>query len=193
MTFINLTFVSTSDLKYAEIVDCLRRAGITIPVVKADLTDVQLGEEIQRDRVEEVAMNKATSCPKQFWPALIEDTGLHFTALNGLPGPFIKFFEKSMGPENIPMLLMAFRDKSAVAVSSIAYVDARGVKIFTGETRGRIVSASSYTNKYENWDCIFVPDGDERTFADMTWDEKYHYSPRAKAVNQLAAYLTTIG
>ena len=38
-------------------------------------------------------------------PVIVEDTSLCFTALGGLPGVYIKWFLKSLGPDGLPRLI----------------------------------------------------------------------------------------
>ena len=55
---------------------------------------------------------------------LVEDTSLHFNALNGLPGPYIKWFLDKIGHVGLNNLLAAYTDKSAYAqvMSSHSFV-----------------------------------------------------------------------
>ena len=55
-------------------------------------------------------------------PVLIEDTSLCFNAMKGLPGPYVKWFWKNIGCEGLVRMLDGFKDKTAVAVSIIAYM-----------------------------------------------------------------------
>ena len=79
-------------------------------------------------------------------PVLVEDTCLIFNALSEkrpdgsegiqLPGPYIKWFLKSMGVEGLPKLLADFEDKSAQAVCTFAYAAGPGQvpTLFEGRT-----------------------------------------------------------
>lgn len=49
-------------------------------------------------------------------PVIVEDTCLCFDALNGLPGPYVKWFLKSIGPEGLHKMLAGFEDHSAKAM-----------------------------------------------------------------------------
>ncbi|VDQ12403.1 unnamed protein product [Trichobilharzia regenti] len=51
--------------------------------------------------IEEVSKEKCLSAYSQVGgPVLVEDTALCFNAMNGMPGPFVKWFLKSTGPED---------------------------------------------------------------------------------------------
>ena len=54
---------------------------------------------------------------------LVEDTSLGFNAMNGLPGPYIKWFLKSIGPVGLHKMLQGFEDKTGNAQATLAYFD----------------------------------------------------------------------
>ena len=58
-------------------------------------------------------------------PVIVEDTCLGFNAMKGLPGPYIKWFLKSIGPEGLHKMLAGFEDKSATAMATFAYCDGK--------------------------------------------------------------------
>ena len=96
---------------------------------------------------------------------LIEDVSLCFTALNGLPGPYIKDFLEGVGKDGLPKILHGFEDKSATAKCTFAFCPGKGqeVKLFVGECKGSIVEARG-DNAF-GWDPVFQPDGYDKTFA----------------------------
>lgn len=55
-------------------------------------------------------------------PVLVEDTSLCYNAYKGLPGPYIKWFLKNVGPEGLAKMVHGFDDKSAYAMCIIAYM-----------------------------------------------------------------------
>jgi inosine triphosphate pyrophosphatase len=44
---------------------------------------------------------------------IVEDTSLCFNAFNGMPGPYIKWFLKAVGPQGLVKMLDSFENKSA--------------------------------------------------------------------------------
>uniref|UniRef100_A0A915I328 Inosine triphosphate pyrophosphatase n=1 Tax=Romanomermis culicivorax TaxID=13658 RepID=A0A915I328_ROMCU len=130
-------------------------------------------------------------------PVLVEDTCLCFNAMNGLPGPYIKWFLKSLKPEGLHKMLSAFADKSAYALCTFAYFDGQngrggesGVKLFKGRTDGRIVEPRGQRNF--GWDPCFQPDGFDSTYAEMDQETKNKISHRAKALDALKEDLPRI-
>ncbi len=90
-------------------------------------------------------------------PVIVEDTSLCFNALKGLPGPYIKWFLDSIGPEGLHRMLHGFEDKSGYAQCIISYMDAdlKEPKLFVGRTAGTIVQPRGST-KF-GWDPCFQP------------------------------------
>jgi non-canonical purine NTP pyrophosphatase (RdgB/HAM1 family) len=85
-------------------------------------------------------------------------------------------------------MLDAFSDRSARATCAIAYFDGASVIAARGETSGSIAAAARGSAGF-GWDSIFVPDGGDRTFAEMTGQEKDRVSHRRRAWEALAVRL----
>ena len=151
-----------------------------------DLPEYQgTAEEVSRQKCEEAA--KHIECP-----VLVEDTSLCFNALNGMPGPYIKWFLKSVGPEGLYKMVSAFDDHSAYAQCIFAYKADKNspVELFSGKCPGKIVPPRGPTNF--GWDPCFEPEQQDTknrsesfTFAEMPSEEKNNISHRSKALNLL--------
>ena len=63
-------------------------------------------------------------------------------------------------------------------------------KVFVGESAGRIGRELRGSNGF-GYDAVFVPDGSEKTFAEMELAEKNGYSHRKKAADKLVSFLQT--
>jgi XTP/dITP diphosphohydrolase len=128
-------------------------------------------------------------------PALADDSGLCVEALNGDPGIFSarwagpsKDFSAAMqlvetklqekGPETD-------RDAYFVCALALAWPDGH-VEWFEGRVEGMLVSPPRGLNGF-GYDPMFVPDGHERTFGEMSADEKTPLTHRAAAFRQLVA------
>jgi len=92
-------------------------------------------------------------------PVLVEDTSLTFNALNGLPGPFIKFFiQAENGLENLCRMLDGFEDRSAYGSVIYAHYDGVETHYFKGRLDGTIAPEPRGPGGY-GWDIIFEPTG----------------------------------
>ena len=74
-----------------------------------------------------------------------------------------------------------------VCAAAIAY-RGKEVKIFVGEVKGTIALAPSGSNGF-GYDPVFIPDGFEKSFAELTEDEKNAISHRGRAMRAVAGFL----
>ena len=119
---------------------------------------------------------------------IVEDTSIHLDCLNGLPGPFGKWFLKSIGNEGLVRLVQSLGNASAQATTIIGYAkNSNELKFFEGTITGKIVPARG-TSDF-GWDPIFEPDGHEKTFAEMATQEKNAISMRKIAAEKLKDYI----
>lgn len=146
--------------------------------------------EIQEINTQAIAKNKAIQGAQLAGgPCVIEDSSLEFVALGGMPGPYIKWFQASLGSEGLHKILYAYEDKSAIAVCTLAFCPAPhgDPVIFTGTTKGKIVAPVE--GRGFGWDSIFVPDGESEPFSCMSMEKKNALSHRGKAVRKWADWL----
>jgi len=144
-------------------------------------------EEIQGIDVEEVSENKARKAYEILKETIIvEDSGLFFNALNGLPGALIKWFEKKLSYQEICDLIKG--DRGATAKICISYFDGKNLEQFVGEVKG-IISESPKGENGFGWDSIFIPEGASKTFAEMETLEKHNVSMRRIALDKMKSKL----
>jgi len=125
-------------------------------------------------------------------PVLVEDAGLFIKALNGFPGPYSSYVYKTIGVDGILKLMEDVNEREARFESALAfYSPLTELKIFTGAVRGRI-SENPRGSKGFGFDPIFVPDGSDKTFAEMDLEEKNRFSHRARAAKKFAEWFKTL-
>jgi XTP/dITP diphosphohydrolase len=125
-----------------------------------------------------------------------EDTGLIVPALNGEPGVRSARYagDKATSSENIELLLNKLNDntdRSAHFKTVITCIIDKQMHQFTGICEGEITTTPS-GNEGFGYDPIFLPNGADKVFAEMSMDEKNIYSHRKKAVKQLLDFLEEI-
>lgn len=122
-----------------------------------------------------------------------DDTGLEVEALGGAPGVHSARYA-SDGHDfaaNNRLLLRNLEGKAnrrARFRTVISLLVDDEEHLFEGIVEGRIVERESGAEGF-GYDPLFVPDGYDRTFAEMTPDEKNAVSHRGRAVRKLAAFL----
>jgi XTP/dITP diphosphohydrolase len=149
-------------------------------------------EEIQTIYVEEIIRHKAEEAYKKIKaPLIVEDTGLIFHAWNGLPGALIKWFLKTVDNEGLIRMLGEEKDRGALAQCFIAYHDGSEARIVKGEITGTI-AASVRGERGFGWDKIFIPEGHDRTFGEMSAEEKNSFSMRKRAFINLKKLIDSL-
>ena len=119
---------------------------------------------------------------------IVEDTSLYFGALNGLPGPLIKWFLKTIGNDGLYNLAEKLGNNKAQAKTLIGYAkNAEEIEFFEGVVEGEIVAPIG--NGF-GWDPIFKPFGHDKTFGEMDFNEKNSLSMRRVAFERLKEYLS---
>lgn len=129
-------------------------------------------------------------------PVLADDSGLEVEALGGAPGVFSARYagENATDEENIDKLLSALRnvpfsERKARFVCCIALVYPNGEEyIFKGEIKG-FISETPRGHQGFGYDPIFQPEGHNRTFAEMSQQEKDAISHRSKALKKFKDFL----
>lgn len=109
--------------------------------------------------------------------------------MNGMPGPYIKFFLEGLGPEKLHLLLAGFSDKTAEAVATIGYSEGPGHEpvLFQGRIDGTIVPARGVM-RY-GWQTCFQPDGMVLSLAEMPDEEKHEISHLGIALRKFSTWL----
>lgn len=120
-------------------------------------------------------------------PLFCEDVSLSLECLNGLPGTLIKWFLQSLGPEGIAAIAKQYNNSKATAKAFIGYYCNGKLHFFEGKVQGSIVAPRGGSTF--GWDPIFQPDGHDKTFAEMTLEEKNKISHRRQAFQKLKEYL----
>ena len=122
-----------------------------------------------------------------------EDTGLEVAALHNEPGVKSARYagDNRSFDDNIEKLLrnlIPFENKRARFRTIISLIQNGTEYLFEGICTGKII----LTRKGENgfgYDPVFIPDGSDKTFAEMNMIEKNKFSHRKKAMEKLIAFL----
>ncbi len=144
-------------------------------------------EELQAESVAAVALAKARSAFRKLGrPVIVEDAGFELAGLGGFPGPYIKYWEKLGGLGSICRTADGLQSRGARAVCALGFCDEARHEVVVGSVEGRVSEAPRGTNGF-GWDAIFIPEGDVRTFAEMSGAEKDALSHRRRAWELLKA------
>lgn len=146
------------------------------------------------DTLEENAMIKAN----YLWDTyhlncFADDTGLEVEALDNAPGVYSARYagEQKSSEDNVVKLLKELEGKEnrrARFRTVIALIMDGKRYLFQGTVEGIITTSPKGTSGF-GYDPVFQPDGYDKTFAELTLEDKNSISHRAKAVEQLVLFL----
>jgi inosine triphosphate pyrophosphatase len=167
----------------------LKEAQAIMPEIEGldldlDLTEIQ---ELDARKILEAKLEEAKK-HKPNCNLMVEDLSLEIEGMNGLPGPLIKWFLKSVGREGVVKMAKSFGNQKAIARVTLGFASKNGEnKFFEGIVEGKIVDPRGESDF--GWDPIFVPEGYNKTFAKMGMEEKNKISHRKIALEKLKEYL----
>jgi XTP/dITP diphosphohydrolase len=178
----------------------LRGQLADLPVELLSLADLSSYEDVNESgsTFSENAILKASSYAIQAgMPTLADDSGLEVAALGNAPGVLSARYggAETSFESKIKRLLRELdttRDRSRTArfVSSVAIADSKGLILHsaTGICQG-IIAHEPRGNGGFGYDPIFVPDGFDRTFGELSNDIKQKISHRGRAFNRIIPFL----
>ncbi len=173
-----ILFITGNKHKYGEVLPIADKLGFRI------LMKPGYKLEIQSNKLEEISLTAALEAYKYLKkPLMVEDAGLFIDALNGFPGPYSSYVFKTLGCDGILKLMTGIAARNAVFRSVVTLIYPPFLIVEQGACPGTIASEKRGERGF-GFDPIFVPEGDNRTFAEMSIEEKNRYSHRAKAVRK---------
>jgi XTP/dITP diphosphohydrolase len=146
------------------------------------------------DTIEGNAILKANYVTEKYgYNCFADDTGLEVETLNGAPGVYSARYagEQKDANDNMDKLLLELKDKTnrKANFKTVIALNLNGEQnLFTGIINGKIIEEKIGTNGF-GYDPIFVADGYNKTFAELTMEEKSTISHRGIAVKQLLTFL----
>jgi XTP/dITP diphosphohydrolase len=188
-----LLFATHNAHKVAEIMPLVPK-GITVISLKEAGITREIDEPF--DTLEENAAEKSSVIfALTGRDCFSEDTGLEVEALHWQPGVRSSRYagETATHDENITLLLTNLngQENRKARFRTVISLQWRGRQyFFEGLCKGTITQERSGDQGF-GYDPVFIPDGAEKTFAEMTRDEKAMFSHRAKALAQLMVFLKT--
>ncbi len=181
-----LYFVTKNKGKYIEVSELAKEYSIDINMLNIEKL------EIQSDDVREIALFSArwvAGKVDKSTPIVVEDAGLFIEVLNGFPGPYSSYVYKTLGVNGTLKLLEGVENRRAFfkAVAVLEHPEL-GEHVFEGIVYGRIAYKPKGSRGF-GFDPIFIPDGEEKTFAELAPSEKNKYSHRARAFRKLFEWI----
>lgn len=181
-----LKFITGNKTKFTEAQKVL--APLEIERVDIDLMEIQAldAREIIRHKLKEAFKHHKGEF-------IVEDTSMYLECLDyKLPGPFIKWFNDTVGTYGIYNLTKKMGKNRAKSTTIIGYAKSpTNILFFEGNATGTVVAPRGKYNF--GYDPIFVPTGSKQTLSELKSQGIFKQSPRGKAVKKLKGYLLKNG
>ncbi|MEW7277458.1 non-canonical purine NTP diphosphatase [Aquimarina sp. 2201CG1-2-11] len=186
-----LVFATNNHNKIREI-----QALVPSTIELVSLADIKCEEDIPEtsDTIEGNALQKATYVKKHYgYDCFADDTGLEVEILNGAPGVFSARYASEAKDANANMNkllneLSGKKNRTALFKTVIALIINGEVKTFTGICAGNITTEKRGEQGF-GYDPIFLPEGYDKTFAELELSKKNEIGHRGKATKQLIDFL----
>lgn len=170
--FEDLTLVTGNENKHRE---AQRLSGRSISRVAVDLP------EIQSLDLMEILRQKGREAHRRIGrPVVVEETALELSAMNGFPGPLVKWMLAATGCAGIARVGLALGDVGTRARCALLTFDGETEIVAEGVTEGVVVDPPRGDRGF-GWDPIFQPDGFEETYAEMDPETKDRIGHRGRA------------
>lgn len=176
-----LRFVSQSDVKINEYRELLQ--PMEFVAIKTDV-----GEPAGRNHIEIVRAKVLKAFEQTKAAVFVDQTGLHLEAWQGLPGGLTNIFWQRLTLTGFLKLLSNENNRKAVAITTIGYCDGKKIHIFQGKLPGTIANEPR-GEQNNQWDPVFIPQGETRTFAEMSYQERLKISMRFTAASDFKNHL----
>ncbi len=103
--------------------------------------------EIQSDNIEEIARDKARQAYAAInEPLFVNDAGWYITALNGFPGPFMKYVNQWLTADDMLRMMSGHANREVIFKEVVCYVDKNQLKSFVGEIKGKVLDKGTDPN-----------------------------------------------
>lgn len=188
---IELVFATNNPNKLSEVQKLLPTS-----IKLLSLEDIGCFKEVEEteETLQGNALLKAEYVLKNYkYNCFADDTGLEVEALHNRPGVYSSRYagEDGNSEKNMQKLLSELQGKQnrkAQFRTVIALCIDKKEYLFEGVCKGKISTEKKGKEGF-GYDPVFIPDGSQKSFAEMTQEEKNTVSHRAKAIHQLVEFL----
>lgn len=177
-----IRFITRNKYKIAEVNTLLNGTGVEVIAAEHTIN------EIQTEDVQQLLRDKLLKAFKFVGrPVFVEHTVLYIENLNGFPGGLTQIFWDKLNADKFSFLLGSGENPKLTAKTIIGYCDSMKIYTFEGSIDGTIASEPKGNRDFQ-WDCIFIPNGETETFAEMG-ERKNSISMRKLAFDQFKEFL----
>lgn len=179
-----LIFATGNPFKFAIAQKALEGTDIVLIQQKLDLPEIQ-----SEDGKEIASFSAKWGSDLLKKSIVVSDAGYYIEALNGFPGPFIKYINQWLTAEDLLRLMEGKENRNAFIKECIAYcAPGREPVCFFGDFKGTIAHAAG-ANGATPINEIFIPDGLTRPESEISNEERVNFWKQDAVWRELAEYL----
>ena len=158
----SVKIVTSNKERFLTFEKAIAQFGLVAKQVKLKL------DEIQSDNLEEIAIRKGLDAAKQLGsPCVVEDTEFRINALNGFPGPFMRYAQEKLNEEKLLALLKDEKDRKCVSRNILVYAEPNGfTKTFECLVEFEILEKGKGEYMRKNWDRVLMLKETGKTLAE---------------------------
>ena len=159
----NRVKIATSNKeRFLSFAKAIAKFGLVAEQVKLKL------DEIQSDDLEQIAIRKGMGAAKQLGTlCVVEDTEFRINALNGFPGPFMRYAQEQLNEEKLLALLKDEKDRKCVSRNILVYAEPNGfTKTFECLVEFEILEKGKGKYLRKNWDGLLMLKETGKTLAE---------------------------
>lgn len=184
----NIIFITGNEYKFKQAKAALKDTDVLLTRQKLDTP------EIQSTKVEEVAsFSSKWASQKLNQTVVLSDAGYSFEALNGFPGPYIKYINQWFTAQDFLNLMAGKTNRKIIVTQCLSYCEPGEEPInFTGSVEGTV---SNYVGSAGNWKTpinqVYIPKGYDKVVGDLPMEEMIKHWNGDTVWYQFATYLKT--
>jgi XTP/dITP diphosphohydrolase len=180
----SLVYVTGNELKFKVALQALQGSGISLERKSLNTP------EIQSSRVEEIAEWSAIWASRQLHqPVVVMDAGYYIEALNGFPGPFIKYVNEWFSAGDYLNLMQGKENRRVILQDCLAYCRPDGKPTLFCQIHQGELAAKPGRRKGTSIDQVFIPAGFSKPISEIPADEMLAYWSTTTVWQELAAHL----
>lgn len=185
-----IIFVTGNKYKFEVAQEVLKDTDIKLIQQKIETPEIQSAE------VEEIAAYSAKFAAEKLGrPVALTDAGWYINALNGFPGPFVKFINNWLSSNDLIKLIEGKEDRTVTIKACLAYCEPKKESVtFISKVTGKLALTPRKTDKEGNTPIneLFVPEGFDKTESEIPREEMIRYWAKLEDYwLKLADYLKT--
>jgi len=184
-----IIFVTGNKTKFASAQKVLTGFGIELEQQKVETPEIQ-----STDSAAVATYSARYAADKLGKSVIVTDVGWYITALNGFPGPFIKYINEWLTPDDIMRLMSGVEDRGIVGKEVAAYCEPGGEpKVFVMNDYGTITEEPEHVEDATTLDNILVLPDLGVVYSLVPYDKQIEYwSVHSTNYHQLGEYLKSL-